>query len=221
MCCTAHPLPPLVFRFNCNVERASNLLVIQLLQLEFNCNVEKTSTPSLRVIFLWCHNALESCANKKWPHLILNHKTEMCSTVLCLKDKLKKSWEHLLLCIPFALVFLTSHSSWILLSLNILLTLLSFVSTSTFYWHCLQVHFLYWITRPLREAGWWTLINLFWTSSFSAIEHPSTSNKDWEIAPYMPLDTPKYVRTKYFVLFLTNLPRQIYHSCLFFGHLQH
>ena len=89
------------------------------------------------------------------------------------------------------------------------------LQNSTFYWHCLQVHFLYWITRPLREAGWWTLINLFWTSSFSAIEHPSTSNKDWEIAPYMPSDTPKYVRTKCFVLFLTNSPRQIYHSCFF------
>ena len=67
------------------------------------------------------------------------------------------------------------------------------LQNSTFYWHCLQVDFLYWITRPLREAGWWTLINLFWTSSFSAIEHPSTSNKDWEIAPYMPSSTPKYV----------------------------
>ena len=87
------------------------------------------------------------------------------------------------------------------------------LQNSTFYWHCLQVHFLYWITRPLREAGWWTLINLFWTSSFSAIEHPSTSNKDWEIAPYMPSDSPKYVRIECFVLFLTNSPRQIYHSC--------
>ena len=129
MCCTADPLPPLVFRFNCNVERASNLLVIQLLQLEFNCNVERTSTILvIRLLQLEpyfsdviTHWSLVQIKNDPIWFLIIKLK---CVPLCSVKKINWKNREN------------TSYYASLLLSFSSLHILLGFYFPSTFYWHC-------------------------------------------------------------------------------------